>query len=69
MPKGSSLSSASGKQLLEASESGNLIAVRKLLDEGVDVNWKNKKRDTALCWASAKGHAETSSCFLTGVLK
>jgi ankyrin repeat protein len=63
MPKGSSSSSASGKQLFEASKSGNIAAVRKLLDKGVDVNWKDDEEgdeegDTALTWASEFGHID-----------
>jgi ankyrin repeat protein len=59
MPKGSSSSSSSpGQQLIDACEKGEIAAVRKLLDEGVDVNWKDTLGDTALIYASANGHVE-----------
>jgi ankyrin repeat protein len=64
MPKNSSLS-PSGHQLIDACKSGNnFAAVRKLLDDGVDVNWKNKEGDTALIWASVEGHAEVVKLLL-----
>jgi ankyrin repeat protein len=52
MPIGSASSlSSPGQQLIDACESGDLVAVRKLLDEGVNVNWENEKGDTALICA------------------
>jgi hypothetical protein len=58
MPKCSS-SSPSGQQLIDSCKSGNnLAAVQKLLDDGVDVNWKDNIGSTALCWASVEGRVE-----------
>jgi len=57
MPKGSS-SSSSGKQLTDACEKGDLATVRKLLDKGVDVNWKDELGFTPLSWASGYGHVQ-----------
>jgi ankyrin repeat protein len=64
MPKGSSSSSSPGQQLIDKCSSGDLAAVRKLLDDGVDVNWKDTEGRTALMWASAYGHAEVVKLLL-----
>jgi ankyrin repeat protein len=55
MPK---KASSPGKQLHDACKSGEIAAVRKLLDNGVDMNWKNTFGDTALIYASVHGHVE-----------
>ena len=64
MPKGSSSSSSPGQQLHTACRSGGIAAVRKLLDEGTDVNWKDKKGMTAFIYASAHGHVEVVKLLL-----
>jgi ankyrin repeat protein len=65
MPKGSSSSSSPpGQQLIDQCSSGDLTAVRKLLDDGVDVNWKDTLGDTALIYASANGHVEVLKLLL-----
>jgi len=63
MPKGSS-SSSPGQQLSDACEKGYLAAVQKLLDDGIDVNWKNDKGFAALIYASARGHVEVVKLLL-----
>jgi ankyrin repeat protein len=64
MPKRSS-SSSPGQQLSNACISCDLAAVQKLLDDGVDVNWKDRTGWTALmdasgCW----GHIEVVKLLL-----
>jgi ankyrin repeat protein len=60
MPKDSS-----GQQLIHACTSGDLVAVRKLLDEGVDVNWKDDEDGwTALMCASYQGHVKVVKLLL-----
>jgi len=44
------------KQLIEASRVGNLVEVRDLLDQGVDVNAVTEGNATPLHYASDKGH-------------
>jgi ankyrin repeat protein len=63
MLNGSSFS-YSGYQLLEACDKGNLAAVQKLLDDGVDVNWKDANGYTGLIWASAMGHVNVVKLLL-----
>jgi ankyrin repeat protein len=59
MPKASSSSPSPGQQLIDScKKSANIAAVQKLLDEGVDVNWKDTLGDTALICASVHGHVE-----------
>jgi ankyrin repeat protein len=53
-----SSSSSSGQQLINSIWIGDIASVRKLLDEGVDVNWKNGNGWTALMYASIQGHVE-----------
>jgi ankyrin repeat protein len=64
MSKGNSFLSTSGEQLIDAGISGCLVAVRNLLDDGIDMNWKNTLGYTALMWASGKGHVEVVKLFL-----
>jgi hypothetical protein len=58
MSKDSSSSTSPGQQLVDTCESGDLDTVRKLLDQGVNVNWNDTFGSTALMWASQEGHAE-----------
>jgi ankyrin repeat protein len=51
-------------QLQKACKSGDLVTVRKLLDEGIDVNWKNQSGMTAFMWASGRGHIEVMKLLL-----
>jgi ankyrin repeat protein len=60
----SSSSTSPGRKLLDACISGEIAAVRELLDDGGDVNWKDKFGDTALIWANVKGHAEVVKLLL-----
>ncbi len=44
--------------LAEAARKGDAITVKKLLDEGVDVNTKYRYNATALSYASDRGHVD-----------
>lgn len=46
------------EQLFEAARTGDIAKVKTLLDQGVDVNTKNRYGATALSYASDKGHIE-----------
>jgi ankyrin repeat protein len=52
------------EQLVDACKSGDLATVRKLLDEGVDVNWKDRWGYTGLNLASLQGLLETVELLL-----
>ena len=47
-----------GDQLLGATRKGDLSAVRKLLDEGADVNTRTRYASTPLFFACDRGHVE-----------
>ena len=51
--------------LLESSQSGDDDAVRFLLDLGVNVNYRNSERKTALILASEAGHEEVVQALLS----
>jgi ankyrin repeat protein len=63
MPKASS-SSLPGQQLHDACTLGDLAAVRKVLDEGVDVNWKDHSGWSALMLATCINHVEVVKLLL-----
>ena len=46
------------KEFLNASEKGNLQKIKKLLENGANVNARNKWGDTALMRSALKGHKE-----------
>lgn len=46
------------KELIKAISEGNISQVKKLLNEGVDVNIKDKDGSTALIWASSHGNKQ-----------
>jgi hypothetical protein len=48
----------------EATRKGDVVAVRKLLDEGVDVNTKFRYDRTALSYACDRGHLEVVTLLL-----
>jgi hypothetical protein len=48
----------------EAARKGDVVAVRKLLDEGVDVNTKFRYDRTALSYACDRGHLEVVTLLL-----
>jgi ankyrin repeat protein len=54
------------KQLIDACKSGDLAAVQKLLDEGVDVDWKDIFGMTALMRVVSrqKGHVDVAKLLL-----
>lgn len=52
------------ENLLEAAKLGNLPKVKRLLDAGAEVNFKNKDGITALMVASARGHTEIVQALL-----
>ena len=56
-------------ELVNAAMEGNLELVRQLLDEGVNVNAKDKHDVTALMAASTVGHTEVVKLLLGGVNK
>jgi ankyrin repeat protein len=61
----SSPSSSKDQLLINAALKNNLVAVRKLLDDGVDVNWKDEDGWTALMWAGGGwGHIEVVKLLL-----
>jgi ankyrin repeat protein len=45
-------------RFLRAAEKGNLDEVKKLLNQGIDVNIKDNEGNTALILASLYGHLE-----------
>ncbi|KAH9189215.1 hypothetical protein AeNC1_008809 [Aphanomyces euteiches] len=47
-----------GENLLEAAKGGDLKKVRALLDDDANVNYNDKNDETALHWASRKGHLD-----------
>lgn len=47
-----------GEQLLAATRKGDLAAVKKLLDEGADVNARTRYQSTPLFFACDRGHLE-----------
>lgn len=47
-----------GEQLLAATRKGDLAAVKRLLDEGADVNTKTRYNSTPLFFACDRGHTE-----------
>jgi ankyrin repeat protein len=51
-----SMPSSNSFRTAAMSPSTTLATVRKLLDEGIDVNWKNENGYTGLMCASAYGH-------------
>ena len=53
-----------GEQLQEAARKGDAAAVKKLLDEGVDVNTKFRYNATALFYACDHGHLEVVKVLL-----
>ena len=52
------------EQLQEAARKGDAVTVKKLLDEGVDVNTKFRYGATALFYASDHGHVEVVKVLL-----
>ena len=50
--------------LSEAARKGDAAAVKKLLDEGVDVNTKFRYNRTALSFAADRGHVEVVKLLL-----
>ena len=50
--------------LITASEYGHINTVRRLLEEGADVNVKDDRGSTALMYASEEGHVETVKLLL-----
>ena len=56
-------------QFLTASERGNIVTVRSLLDAGTDVDHANKNGFTALLYASKNGHTETVQILLAAGAK
>ena len=50
--------------LSEAARKGDVAAVRKLLDEGVDVNTKFRYNRTALSFAADRGHVDVVKLLL-----
>jgi ankyrin repeat protein len=44
--------------LIEAAQAGDTAKVKKLLEQGADVNAKDEYGGTALMWAAGKGHTE-----------
>ena len=53
-----------GEQLIEASKSGDLATVQRLLNESVDVNYQDRSGRTALMGASDFGHVEVIKALL-----
>jgi len=47
-----------GKQLVDASQDGDIKTVRRLLKKGVDVNYEDTDKTTALMMASSRGHLD-----------
>ncbi len=63
--KGETICSMAGcNQLMIAAENGELIRVRALLQEGVDVNARSKSGHTALMLAAYAGHLEVVKALL-----
>jgi ankyrin repeat protein len=50
--------------LLEAAEKGNLKYVRELLDDGVDVNSRNKYGESALTKSAEQGRLDLAKFLL-----
>jgi hypothetical protein len=51
--------------LINAAAAGDLVRVKSLIAARADVNAKNNNGETALMWASDKGHAEVVNALLT----
>lgn len=66
MPAPSAAQTQSDKAdaLSEAARRGDAAAVKKLLDEGVDVNTKFRYGVTVLSWAADRGHVEVVKLLL-----
>ena len=62
MPSPTAEKRASG--LIDAAAAGDLVRVKSLIAAGADVNAKNNNGETALMWASYKGHAEVVEALL-----
>src|ERR1700686_1670239 len=60
----SSVLSDKAEALAEAARKGDAMAVRRLLDEGVDVNTKYRYGATALAYASDRGHLDVVKLLL-----
>ena len=54
----SSATASDTELFLQAVKRGDVAEVKKLIDEGTDVNAQNKEGYTALIWASNDGHTE-----------
>jgi ankyrin repeat protein len=60
------MSTAADEELILKSKQGNLEAVRKLIDDGADVNaTKTDYGMTSLIWASQNGHLEIAHLLIT----
>mgnify|MGYP003122497466 CR=1 FL=1 len=46
------------EELIEFAKSGNLKKVKECLNNGADIDHKNINGETALMWASWRGHLE-----------
>jgi hypothetical protein len=50
--------------IFQAAKNGNLGIVKKLLENGIDVNNRDKYRCTPLYWAAGRGHTEVVKLLL-----
>ena len=56
--------SANAGQLQDAADYGNVAMVRQLLDQGANINARDKHGDTALMAAAFEGHADVVKLLL-----
>jgi Ankyrin repeats (3 copies) len=53
------------QQLIDAARHGRTDDIRLLLEQGVNLNYRDGSRKTALIWASKYGHLETVQLLLS----
>jgi ankyrin repeat protein len=56
--------SFSNKELVDAARDGKLVDIKRLVQDGADVNFQDAIHSTALLWVNRRGHTKLCAFWL-----